>query len=58
MVGKKVILKFHAQDIVSNLGPVNDRDVVVMQLTGLDSNGVAIVGEDPVIIINRGKPKK
>ena len=59
MVGKKVILKFHAQDIVSNLGPVNDRDVVVLQLTGLDSNGVAIVGEDPVIIINRGnKPKK
>jgi hypothetical protein len=61
MVGKKVILKFHAQDIVSSLGPVNDRDVVVLQLTGLDLNGVAIVGEDPVIIINNGnngKPKK
>jgi hypothetical protein len=54
MTGRKLILKFHAQQIVSSLGPVNDGDVVVLLLTGLDANGVAIVGEDPVIIINRG----
>jgi len=58
MLGKKLILKFRAKDIVSNLGPVNDRDVVVLQLTGEDINGKAIVGEDSVIIINKGKPKK
>lgn len=61
MTGKKLILKFHAKDIVSDIGPVNDRDVVVLQLTGVDLNGVAIVGEDPVMIINKGnkgKPKK
>jgi len=59
---KKLTLKFSANDIVSNIGPVNDRDVVVLQLTGLDINGFAIIGEDPVIIINKdkekGKPKK
>jgi hypothetical protein len=53
---KKLTLKFRAKDIVSNIGPVNDRDVVVLQLTGLDLNGVAIIGEDPVIIIKKGKP--
>jgi len=61
ITGKKLILKFHARDIVSTLGPVNDRDVVVLQLTGQDLDGFAIVGEDPVIIINKGnmgKPKK
>ena len=52
--GKKLILKFHAQQIVSTLGPVNDRDVVVLQLTGVGADGFAIVGEDPVIIINKG----
>lgn len=61
MRGKKLTLKFYAKDIVSNIGPVNDRDVVVLQLTGVDLNGVAIVGEDSVMIINKGnqgKPKK
>ncbi len=33
-------------------------DVVVLELTGQDINGVAIVGEDPVIIINRGNGHK
>jgi len=56
--GKKLILKFHAQQIISSLGPVNDGDVVVLLLTGVGADGFAIVGEDPVIIINRGKPKK
>jgi len=56
MGSKKLTLKFRAKDIVSNIGPVNDRDVVVLQLTGLDLNGVAIIGEDPVIIIKKGKP--
>ena len=58
MGSKKLTLKFPAKEIVSNIGPVNDRDVVVLQLTGLDINGFAIIGEDPVIIINKGKPKK
>ena len=53
----KLTLKFRAKDIVSAIGPVNDRDVVVLQLTGDDVAGVAIIGEDPVIIINKGKPK-
>jgi hypothetical protein len=56
--GKKLILKFHAQQIVSSLGPVNDRDVVVLQLTGVGAGGFAIVGEDPVIIINKGNKGK
>ncbi len=54
----KITLKFRAKDIVTAIGPVNDRDVVVLQLTGEDVNGLAIMGEDPVIILNRGKPKK
>ncbi len=54
---KKLTLKFRAKDIVSAIGPVNDRDVVVLQLTGENVEGVAIIGEDPVIIINKGKPK-
>ena len=58
MANKKLTLKFQAKDIVANLGTVNDRDVVVLELTGLDINGVAIVGEDPVIIINKGNNGK
>ncbi|MGZ6249376.1 MAG: Ig-like domain-containing protein [Syntrophales bacterium] len=58
LTGRKLTLKFHAQQIVSSLGPVNDRDVVVLLLTGLDANGVAIAGEDPVIIINKGNKGK
>ncbi len=57
VLGKRIILKFHAKEIVSQLGPVNDRDVVVLQLTGDSTNG-AIVGEDAVIIINRGNKGK
>lgn len=56
---KKLTLKFSAKNIVSNIGSVNNGDVVVLQLTGQDVNGVAIIGEDPVIIIkNKGKQKK
>jgi hypothetical protein len=59
MARKKLTLKFSAQGIVSNIGSVNNGDVVVLQLTGLDVNEVAIIGEDPVIIIkNKGKQKK
>lgn len=58
LAGRKLTLKFHAQQIVSSLGPVNDGDVVVLLLTGLDANGVAIAGEDPVIIINKGHKGK
>lgn len=60
MGGKKLTLKFSAGDVVDAIGEVADRDVVVLQLTGTDLGGVAIFGEDPVIIINKvkNKPKK
>ena len=56
MTKKKLTLKFSTPDIVAAIGAVNDGDVVVLQLTGLDLNGVAIIGEDPVIIIKKGNP--
>ncbi len=60
MGDKKLSLKFSAGAVVDAIGEVNDRDVVILQLTGTDFDGVAIFGEDPVIIINKvkDKPKK
>lgn len=58
MTGKKLNLKFHAQQIIQNLGTVEDGDVVVLVLTGLDAGGVAIAGEDPIMIINKGNKGK
>jgi hypothetical protein len=59
MGSKKLTLKFRAKDIVAAIGEVNDGDVVVLQLTGNlneDAGGDAIIGEDTVIILKRGKP--
>ena len=60
MGSKKLTLKFSAKDIVAAIGEVNDGDVVVLQLTGNlneDAGGDAIIGEDTVLILNKGKPK-
>jgi hypothetical protein len=49
-------LKFEAQEIVAALGPVNDCDVLTLQLTGNlkeEFSGTAIVGEDLVWIIKK-----
>jgi hypothetical protein len=49
-------LKFEAQEIVAALGPVNDCDVLTLQLTGNlkeEFSGTAIVGEDVVWIIKK-----
>jgi hypothetical protein len=60
VIGQRlIILKFSARDIVAAIGEVNDGDVVVLQLTGNlneDAGGDAIVGEDTVIILKKGKP--
>jgi hypothetical protein len=53
-----LILKFSARDIVAAIGEVNDGEVVVLQLTGNlneDAGGDAIIGEDTVIILKKGK---
>jgi hypothetical protein len=58
--GKMLTLKFRAQDIVEAIGEVNDGEVVILQLTGNlneDAGGDAIIGEDTVLIIKKGKPK-
>jgi hypothetical protein len=49
--GKKLILKFHAQQIISSLGPVNDGDVVVLLLTGEDLSRIRLQYVRPVIAI-------
>ncbi len=56
---KNLTLKFSAKDIVAAIGEVNDGDVVVLQLTGNlnDAPGFAIIGEDTVLILKKGKPK-
>ncbi len=56
---KNLTLKFSAKDIVAAIGEVNDGDVVVLQLTGNlnDAPGFAIIGEDAVLILKKGKPK-
>ncbi len=49
-------LKFPKQDVVAALGPVNDGDVVVLQVTGqllAEFGGTPIVGEDVVVIISK-----
>jgi hypothetical protein len=45
--------------VVADLGEVNDGDVLVLQLTGNlkeEFGGTAIVGEDVVVILKKGKP--
>jgi hypothetical protein len=56
---KKLTLKFSAGDIVAAIGEVNDGEVVVLRLTGNLNEGAggdAIIGEDTVIILKKGKP--
>ena len=53
--GKKLTLKFKAQDIVRDLQSVPDRLPVILQFTGATLNGEAIFGEDSVIILNKSK---
>jgi hypothetical protein len=47
-------LKFEAQEVVAALGDVNDRDALVLQITGYlkeECGGTPIVGEDVVLIL-------
>ena len=49
-------IKFKAQEVVAALGEINDRDVVVLQISGRmkeEFGGANIVGEDVVWILKR-----
>jgi len=50
-------LKFDHQAIAAALGPVQDREVKVLTLTGMTYDGVPIVGKDCVIILKKGNAK-
>ncbi len=53
-------LKFDTQEIVKAIGDVNDRDVLVLPLTGVlleELGGTQIQGEDVVVILKKGKKK-
>jgi len=50
--------KFKAQEVIADLGEVNDGDVLVLHLTGTlleEFGGTPIVGEDVVVILKKGK---
>lgn len=44
-------LKFDKQEIVNTFGEVNDRDIIILQLTGELDDGTLINGEDVIIVI-------
>jgi hypothetical protein len=44
-------LKFDKQEIVNTFGEVEDRDVIILQLTGELEDGTLINGEDVIIVI-------
>lgn len=48
-------LKFDAQEVVAALGDVEDRECLVLTLTGFLFGGEDILGEDVIIIIEKGK---
>jgi len=51
-------LKFNMQEVVADLGDVQDGDVLVLQVTGNlmeEYGGTPIVGEDVVVIVEKGK---
>lgn len=50
-------LKFDSKDVVAALGPIEDGDVIVVQLTGQLIDGTEIVGEDVVWIIKPASGK-
>ena len=51
-------LKFDTQEIVEELGELNDGDVLPLILTGVDIDGTPIEGSDCVVIIQKGKKEK
>ena len=44
-------LKFRKKDVIAAIGPANDGDVVVLELTGSLTDGSGIVGEDIMVIL-------
>jgi len=48
-------LKFWTQDVVAAIGDVSHRDVLVLELTASLNDGTPIVGEDVVVIREKGK---
>ena len=57
---KHLNLKFMVQEVAAAIGEVSDGDEVVLHLTGNlneDSGGNAVIGEDTVFIIKKGKSK-
>ena len=46
-------LQFDTQAVVAALGPVTDREVLVLKLTGQLLDGTPIVGEDVVVILKK-----
>jgi len=50
-------LKFDRQEILAALGPVSDRDTVVLTLTGMTYDSTEIEGQDCVRIIHKGKSR-
>ena len=55
-----ILLMFDKQAIVRGLGKVRDRECKVMKLTGnlkKEFGGTPIVGEDVVVILNKGSQK-
>lgn len=53
-----LMLKFKTQKIVTALGEVNDGDEIELPLSGELSDGVAIEGQDTVLILKKGKKNK
>jgi len=51
-------LKFDTQQIVGELGDVEDGEKVVLTLTGVLNDGTEIKGEDILTILRKGKEKK
>jgi len=49
-------LKFDTQEVVDALGEVEDRECLTLQLTGNLLDGTAMVGEDVVVILKKGRP--
>ena len=47
-----LVLKFRAEEIMAALGPVFDREVVVIELNGFLFDGTPIVGEDVIRILD------
>jgi len=53
-----LIFHFKTQEVVNALGEVNDRDCILLEITGVlkqEFGGTNIVGEDVVIMLSKGK---